>query len=107
MLVWTQAVGRRAARSRAASQHCSMFANTHQILYTSTGRPAYPPGCAGLRATMGNWSTDITRTIMCVSSHACARVSPLSRPASTHEYRLASPGLREALSTHDPLREGR
>jgi hypothetical protein len=89
------------------SQHCSMFANTHEILYTSTGRPVYPPGCAGLRAIMGNWSTDITPAGMCYPSHVGGRVLRLPHTATTHEHRLASPGLRKAFSTHDPLLGGR
>ena len=84
-----------------------MFANTHQILYTSAGRPAYPPGCAGPRAIMGTWNSDITPTGMCNASHAFARLFLPHEPASKHEYRLTSPGLREALSILDPLREGR
>jgi hypothetical protein len=95
------------ARAHASPQHCSMIANTHEILYTSTGRPAYPPGCAGLRAIMGNWSTDITPIGMCTASHDSARAFLLLIPTFTHEYRLTSPGLREALSIHDPLPEGR
>jgi hypothetical protein len=52
---------------------------------------------------MGTWSTDIPQTGMCLSSHATRLVDHALRQPSTHEYRLTSPGLREALSTHDPL----
>jgi hypothetical protein len=100
-----QAAGRHAA-PYGPPQHCSMFANTHEILYTSTGSLAYPHGWVRLRAIMGTRSTDITRTCMCVSSHVGPCSTTLPAPASTHELRLTSPGLREAFSTHDPLVRG-
>ena len=61
---------------RGTPQHCSMFANTHQILYTSTGRPAYPPGCAGLRATMGNLEYRHHTAPTCALRHMHRRLSP-------------------------------
>jgi hypothetical protein len=67
--------------------------------HTPTGEPA----CGLL---MGTWSTDITRTFMCTSSHA-RRCSAPSLGPPTHEIRLPSPGLREAFSTIDPLSGGR
>ncbi len=48
---------------------------------------------------MGNWSTDIASTRMCLTAQA-ATFGVARSPHPTHEYRLASPGLRKACSNH-------
>ena len=80
-------------RSNAPSQHCSMFANTHQILYTSTGRPAYPPGAPVCGLPWGP-GVPTSHGPACALRHMRARVaSPVPTPLLRTNTASRRPGF--------------
>ena len=84
--------------------HFFMIANTHGILYTSTGRPAYPPGVPVSRHRMGNWRADISSGPPVRDRHMrrsrCRRHSPAHR---SHFYaRIRRHVARASRGVFDP-----